>query len=164
MIPRHPRRRFLENCGLIASGAAAGVFVPAWLQSPHAAPAQDTPAHRAEEQLKRLGLELPPTSPPRNTLVPSVRVGELLFVSGHGPQRADGSRVVGKVGRDLDVEAAQLAARSVGLQILAIVREAVGSLDQIVRVVRTLGMVNATPDFEQHPQVINGCSNLMVEV
>jgi enamine deaminase RidA (YjgF/YER057c/UK114 family) len=117
-----------------------------------------------EEQVRQLKLQLPTVLKPTNTLVNAVRVGDLLFVSGTGPTRADGSPWVGRLGQDLDVKEGQAAARAVGLRILGVVKAEVGSLDKVVRVVKTLGMVNATPDFKQHPQVINGFSDLMVEV
>lgn len=159
------RRQFLGRCGLFAGGATTGLLVPSWLQSRSpAATADEAPHHNAEAQLKKLGLELPPTTKPTNTYVPAVLVGELLYTAGHGPQHPDGSPFVGKVGQDLNLEKGQLAARLAGMRILASVREALGSLDKVTRVVKTLGMVNATPDFKEHSQVINGCSDLIVEV
>ena len=95
-----------------------------------------------------------------NTLVNAVRVGDMLYVSGTGP----GKGVVGRLGQDYDVAQGKAAARQVGLQILAVVKAELGSLDKVERLVKTLGMVHATPDFKQHPQVINGFSDLMVEV
>jgi enamine deaminase RidA (YjgF/YER057c/UK114 family) len=94
----------------------------------------------------------------------SVRVGNILYVSGTGPFRGDGTVIKGKVGVDLNTEEARLAARVVGLNVLSTVRSALGSLDKVVRIVKVLGMVNATLDFEEQPQVINGFSDLMVEV
>jgi enamine deaminase RidA (YjgF/YER057c/UK114 family) len=119
---------------------------------------------RAEDNLRKLKLRLPEVRPPTNTLVSAVRVGDLLFVSGTGPVKEDGGRWTGRLGQDTDVKGGQAAARQIGLQILSVVKNEVGSLDRVVRVVKTLGMVNATPDFQQHPQVINGFSDLMVEV
>ncbi|MCA9069542.1 MAG: RidA family protein [Planctomycetaceae bacterium] len=160
------RRQFLGHCGLFTGGVAVGVLASSWLSSstiPQAT-AEETPLHNAEAQLKKLGLKLPATSKPTATYVPTVAVGGILYVAGHGPRYPDGRSFVGKLGQDLDLEKGQLAARLAGLRILASVREALGSLDKVVRVVKTLGMVNATPDFTQHSQVINGCSDLMVEV
>ncbi len=117
-----------------------------------------------EQRLRELNVTLPPVVRPTNTLVNAVRVGNLLFVSGTGPRHAGGGEVVGRLGQDMDVAQGKAAARLVGLNVLSIVRAEVGSLDRVVRVVKTLGMVNATPDFKQHPQVINGFSDLMVEV
>jgi enamine deaminase RidA (YjgF/YER057c/UK114 family) len=118
----------------------------------------------AEERLAELGIELPVSSPPVANYVRAVRSGSLLFVSGHGPQRPDGSMVQGKVGRDLDVAAATDAARLVGLNLLSTMRRELGSLDVVARVVKVLGMVNCAPGFNQTPNVINGCSDLLVEV
>ena len=118
----------------------------------------------AEDRLAELKLELPPAPKPVATYVTAVRQGNLLYVSGHGPLRADGTLHKGKVGHDLDIEAGQAAARQTGLAILATVRDQLGSLDKVVRLVKVLGMVNSTADFIEHPTVINGYSDLMVEV
>lgn len=118
----------------------------------------------AEARLAELKLELPAAPKPVATYVTAVRVGDLLYVSGHGPLRADGTLHVGRVGADLDVASGQAAARQTGLAILATVRGHLGSLDKVVRLVKVLGMVNATHEFVEHPKVINGCSDLMVEV
>jgi enamine deaminase RidA (YjgF/YER057c/UK114 family) len=118
----------------------------------------------AEAQLRRLKVELPPVVRPTNTLVSAVRVGDMLYVSGTGPTRPDGTQWTGRLGQDMDVEQGKAAARSVGLHILSVVKAELGSLDGVARLVKTFGMVNATPDFKQHPQVINGFSDLMVEV
>jgi enamine deaminase RidA (YjgF/YER057c/UK114 family) len=118
----------------------------------------------AEARLKELGLELPSPPRPVASYVTAVRSGNLLFLSGHGPVR-DG-RVVhhGRLGRDLTIEQGQEAARLTGLNLLATAREALGSLDRVRRVVKVLGMVQCTDDFTDHPKVINGFSDLMVEV
>ena len=118
----------------------------------------------AEARLTELGIELPPPPSPMATYRSSVRVGNILYVSGTGPFRGDGTVIKGKVGVDLNTEEARLAARVVGLNVLSTVRSALGSLDKVVRIVKVLGMVNATLDFEEQPQVINGFSDLMVEV
>ncbi len=118
----------------------------------------------AEQRIRELGLELPPAPKPGGTYSPVVEVDGVCYVSGHGPVQADGSMMRGKVGADLTEEQGRLAARQVGLTILATLRQHLGSLDRIERFVKVLGMVNATPDFERHPQVINGFSDLMVEV
>jgi enamine deaminase RidA (YjgF/YER057c/UK114 family) len=143
----------------------AGLLLGMWLQAPssgsvaaRAGPAETGPGH--EERLRKLNLELPPVTKPTNTLVNAVRVGDLLFVSGTGPDKG----VIGRLGQDLDVEKGRAVARQVGLHILSVVKTELGSLDKVQRLVRTFGMVNATPDFKQHPQVINGFSDLMVEV
>jgi enamine deaminase RidA (YjgF/YER057c/UK114 family) len=118
----------------------------------------------ADARLAELKLELPPAPKPVATYVTAVKHGDLLYVSGHGPLRSDGTLIVGKVGADTDVAAGQAAARQTGLAILATVRSHLGSLDKIVRLVKVLGMVNCTPDFHEQPKVINGFSDLMVEV
>ena len=118
----------------------------------------------AEARLRTLGIELPPAPRSMGTYVTVARSGTLLFLSGHGPVR-DG-RVVyqGKVGRDLTIEQGQAAARLTGLNLLATVRDNLGSLDRVRRVVKVLGMVQCADDFTEHPKVINGFSDLMVEV
>jgi enamine deaminase RidA (YjgF/YER057c/UK114 family) len=118
----------------------------------------------AEARLAELKLELPPAPKPVATYVTAVRLGDLLYVSGHGPLRPDGSMHTGKLGADLDVAAGQAAARQTGLAILATVRSHLGSLDKVQRLVKVLGMVNSTPEFAEHPKVINGFSDLMVQV
>jgi enamine deaminase RidA (YjgF/YER057c/UK114 family) len=116
-----------------------------------------------EERLAAIGLRLPPAPRPAAQYVPCVRSGNLLYVSGQGPVSADGL-VTGKVGATLDEAAARHAARLTGLAILAVVRQELGTLDAVVRVVKILGMVNAAPGFNRMPAVIDGCSELLVEV
>ena len=118
----------------------------------------------AEARIAELGLELPEPPKPAGSYVEAVTHDGLVFVAGHGPIRADGSLIIGKVGADLDVDAAYDAARTVGLGMLATLRDHLGSLDEVKQVVKLLGMVNAVPDFELHPVVINGASDLMVDV
>jgi enamine deaminase RidA (YjgF/YER057c/UK114 family) len=117
-----------------------------------------------EQRLKELGLELPPAPRPVGNYVPGVLVGNLLFMSGVGPRRADGSAVTGKLGAGLTNEQGYDAARAVGLNMLANVRTVLGSLDRIERVVKVLGMVNCAPEFNDMPKVINGFSDLFVEL
>jgi enamine deaminase RidA (YjgF/YER057c/UK114 family) len=118
-----------------------------------------------EARLKDLQITLPPAPKPVAKYKPAVQVGNVLYVSGHGPAKVDGnSPVVGRLGDDLSLEQGKEAARLVGLAILSTVRNTVGSLDRVKRLVKTLGMVNATADFEDQPQVINGFSELMAEV
>ncbi len=117
-----------------------------------------------EDRLSALGLELPAVSLPVANYVPAVRSGNLLFVAGQVPRDVGGRLIAGKVGVTMDVEGAYRAARSCALQALAVVKDAVGDLDRVVRVVRVLGLVNATPDFGEQPAVVNGFSDLMVEV
>lgn len=118
----------------------------------------------ADRRLVELGIELPASAAPVANYVPAVRTGSLLFVSGHGPIGFDGMPIVGKVGADLDVDAAKEAARLVGLNLLATMRQELGSLDEVSRIVKVLGMVNAAPGFTQIPAVIDGCSDLLVSV
>jgi enamine deaminase RidA (YjgF/YER057c/UK114 family) len=118
----------------------------------------------AEARVAELKLELPPAPKPVATYVTAMRVGDLLYVSGHGPLRPDGSMFTGKLGADLDVPAGQAAARQTGLAILATVRAHLGSLDKVTRLIKSLGMVNSTPDFGEQPKVINGYSDLMKDV
>lgn len=118
----------------------------------------------AEERLSELGIELPPVPPAIANFVRTRRVGNVLYVSGHGPVHPDGSRDRGKVGSDLDVGQAQLAARLTGLNMLATVRQALGSLDRVEQIVKVLGMVHSAPGFGRQPEVIDGFSDLMVEV
>lgn len=117
-----------------------------------------------EATLARLGLTLPPEFPGAGSYVNSVRSGNLLFLAGHIPFRQDGSVVFGKLGLDLDVDEGVTAARGAALSLLASIRSALGSLDQVQRFVRVYAVVNSTPDFTQHTQVINGASDLFVAV
>ena len=117
-----------------------------------------------EARLKSLGIELPKSPSPLANYVPFVITGNLLYLSGQGPREADGSFHTGKVGQEVSIEQAYQDARLTGLNLLAVMQGALGELDRIERVVKLLGMVNGTPDFLEHPQVINGCSDLMVEV
>ncbi len=117
-----------------------------------------------EEQLLQSGLTLPPQPKPGGIYKPCLQAGNLIYVSGHGPVKEDGTLITGKVGTDLDADAAKLAARQVGLTILTTLKANLGSLDKIKRVIKVLGMVNSTPDFEQHPYVINGCSELFAQI
>ena len=118
----------------------------------------------AEARIQELGLELPPPPKPAGVYKPVVIVGNLCYVSGHGPLRADGSMICGRVGGDLDQKDGYNAARQTGLAILASLRSNLGSLDRVKRVIKTLGMVNSTPDFHDQPKVINGYSDLMKDV
>ena len=118
----------------------------------------------AEARLKQLGIDLGAVSAPVANYVNAVRSGNLLFLAGKGPRAVDGKRPRGKVGREYTAEQAYQHARTVGLDLLAVMRAELGSLDRVVRVVKLLGMVNAVPEFEDHPRVINGCSDLFVEV
>ncbi|MCH7711129.1 MAG: RidA family protein [Proteobacteria bacterium] len=117
-----------------------------------------------EERLRELGIELPEPPPPVGNYIGAVTVGNLVFLSGHGPRSASGEYSSGKVGGELTPEQGQEEARQVGLDMLATLRAEIGDLDRVRRVVKVLGMVNAAPDFRNHPKVIDGFSDLMVEV
>jgi enamine deaminase RidA (YjgF/YER057c/UK114 family) len=121
---------------------------------------------KIDDRLKELGIELPAIPNPAGNYVHWVRSGNQVYLSGKGPYNADGTRPkTGKVGTDISVEEAYQQARSVGLTLIAVMRDAVGGdLDQVKRVVKVLGMVNGAADFGQQPQVVNGCSDLFVEV
>jgi enamine deaminase RidA (YjgF/YER057c/UK114 family) len=118
----------------------------------------------AEKRLKELGIDLGTVSQPVANYVNAVRTGNLLFLAGKGPRPENGKRPGGKVGRDYTAEQAYQHARTVGMDLLAVMRAELGSLDKVKRVVKVLGMVNAVPEFTDHPKVINGCSDLFVEV
>jgi len=119
---------------------------------------------RIESRLRELGITLPSASNPAANYANCVRTGNLLFVSGKGPLPVDGSPPKGKLGAEFTTEQGYGFARSTGLDILAALKLELGNLDRVVRVVRLQGFVNATPSFEEHPQVLNGCSDLMVQV
>ena len=118
----------------------------------------------AETRLIELRLELPTAPKPMGVYKPVVVSGTLAYVSGHGPLCADGSLITGRVGSDLSLDEGKVAARQVGLAIVATLRAGLGSLDRVRRVIKVLGMVNSTADFADHPKVINGCSELFAEI
>jgi len=117
-----------------------------------------------QAHFETLRLTLPPAPKPVGVYKPCLVVGPHLYVSGHGPLLPDGTLMRGRVGRDHDADGGKLAARQVGLTILATLLANLGSLDRIRRVIKVLGMVNCTPEFEKHPSVINGCSELFAEI
>ena len=119
---------------------------------------------QAERRLIELKLELPPAPKPVAVYRTLVIAGNLAYVSGHGPLKSDGTMITGRLGADLDVPAGKAAARQTGLAILATLRAQLDSLDRVSRLLKMLGMVNATPDFRDHPTVINGCSELFAEI
>lgn len=118
----------------------------------------------ADAKLAELGLELPPAPKPAGVYSPLIQTGNLIYLSGHGPLKSDGTLISGKVGSDLSEEEGKAAAKQTGLALLATINDQLGSLDKVKRIVKVLGMVNATPDFTEHPSVINGCSELFVEL
>ena len=119
---------------------------------------------KAEEKLKEIGLELPTAVQPVANYVTAVRTGNLVFLSGQGPLREDGTLITGKIGSDLTQDEGYEAARRVGIGLLASLKTEIGDLDKVRRVVKLLGMVNCMPDFVDQPKVINGASDLLVDV
>jgi enamine deaminase RidA (YjgF/YER057c/UK114 family) len=118
-----------------------------------------------EQRLKELNITLPKVGPPLGSYVHAKRVGNLLYLSGKGPHSPDGKLPKGKLGAGMSVEEGYKHARQVGLVLIAAMKDALGGeLDRVGEVIKVLGMVNAAPDFEDHPKVINGCSDLFVEV
>ena len=117
-----------------------------------------------EQRLEKMGLKLPEVPVPVANYVPWRFAGNLLYLSGQGPKRADGTYKIGRLGRDMSVEEAYQEARLTGLNLLAAAKAATGDLSCIEAVIKLLGMVNAEPDFSDHPKVINGCSDLFVDV
>jgi enamine deaminase RidA (YjgF/YER057c/UK114 family) len=119
---------------------------------------------KVEEKLKKIGLELPPAVQPVANYVTAVRTGNLVFLSGQGPLREDGTLITGKIGSDMTQDEGYEAARRVGLGLLASLKTEIGDLNKVRRVVKLLGMVNCMPDFVDQPRVINGASDLLVDV
>jgi len=117
-----------------------------------------------EQNFAHLDLKLPPPPKPMGVYKPCLVDGKYLYVSGHGTFRDDGSLIIGRVGEDLDAGEGKLAALQVGLSILSTIKNHVGSLDKVKRVIKVLGMVNCTVDFTRHPFIINGCSELFAKV
>ena len=118
----------------------------------------------AEKKLKELGVTLPPVSSPVATYVNAVQAGNLLYLSGKGPLSVDGKRPSGKLGRDFTIEQGYEHARTTGLDLIAVMKAELGSLERVKRIVKVLGMVNCMPDFTDPPKVINGASDLFVQV
>lgn len=119
---------------------------------------------KPSERIKELGLILPPAPPPAGFYKPVMVVDHFLYISGQGPMQNDGSLIVGRAGHDMTMEEAKIAARQVALTMLSTIQTHFGDIDKIKRIVKTLGMVNSTPDFGQQPLVINGFSELMAEI
>ena len=118
----------------------------------------------AEDRLQELGVTLPPAVPPGGIYKPLVVVGDLGYLSGHGPYLGDDKYITGRLGQDLDLEAGQAAARQTGLALLRTIKDQLGSLDRVRRAIKTLALVNSTDDFYQQPAVVNGFSELMGQV
>jgi enamine deaminase RidA (YjgF/YER057c/UK114 family) len=117
-----------------------------------------------EQRFAQLGLRLPPAPTPLGVYKPCLVVGNFLYVSGHGTVKDDKSLIIGRIGKDMDQEQGKLAAQQVGLAILSTIKTHIGSLDKVKRVIKVLGMVNCVPEFEKHPFIINGCSELFAKV
>jgi len=155
------RRRFFGG----SAAATLGLLLPRSLTAATSRVERPSVQVSPEARLRELGIELPPPPRPVATYVPAVIVGNVLYAAGHTPRLADTSPAfTGIVGQDLTVEDGQEACRFVALNILSTLRNTLGSLDRIVRLVRTFGMVNAVPGFAQQPQVINGFSNFIVDI
>ena len=165
MTQNQHRRAFLRNTSLISIGVAGGLIVPKvfWSGDSNEAIAVEN-ANTPEQRLKDLGIILPKPPSPVAVYVPAVRQGSLLFTSGHGPKQKNGTNIVGKVGKELTLKQGYDAARVTGLNVLATVRKTIRSLNHVVRLVKVLGMVNCTSTFTKQPQVVNGFSELMVQV
>ena len=117
-----------------------------------------------DEKFEELNLELPPAPTPLGVYKPCLLVGNLVYVSGHGPLLKEKTLITGRVGEGMNADEGKRAARQVGLTILATLKKNLGSLNRIKRVIKVLGMVNCTPDFERHPFIINGCSELFAQI
>ena len=117
-----------------------------------------------EQRFAQSGLKLPPAPTPLGVYKPCLIVGNFLYVSGHGTVKEDKSLIIGRIGKDIDQEQGKLAAQQVGLAILSTIKTHIGSLDKVKRVIKVLGMVNCVPEFEKHPYIINGCSELFAKV
>ena len=141
-----------------------GVVVPPLFRKMSTFPVKTMHRSDADLRFSEFAPNIPPPPKPIGVYRPFLQVGTQVYVSGHGSFRSDGSLIIGKVGRDLDREAGKAAARQVGLAILATLKANLGSLNRIHRVVKVLGMVNATADFRDHPYVINGCSEVFAKV
>lgn len=118
----------------------------------------------ADQNFEALGFTLPPPPKPIGVYKPFLQLENVVYVSGHGTFKEDGTLIIGKVGVDMDKDGAKLAARQVGLSIISTLRANLGSLDKIDRVIKVLGMVNCLPNFEAHPFVINGCSEIFASI
>ncbi|MEQ9591729.1 MAG: RidA family protein [Cyclobacteriaceae bacterium] len=117
-----------------------------------------------DKKVEELGITLIPPTKPIANYVKAVRTGNLLFLSGHGPSRADGTSITGKVGKDINTEDGYAAAKQVGISLLSTIKAELGTLNKVKRIVKVHGMVNCTDDYTDQPKVINGCSDLMVAV
>jgi enamine deaminase RidA (YjgF/YER057c/UK114 family) len=149
----------IDRRTVFAAGLAAASLI-----SSTSASAQQASGGSAEAKLRELGIELPKVPASVANYVPAARLGNVIFLAGTPPVKPDGKFATGKVGIDVSPDEAYQHARLVGLELLAMMRQELGSLDRVVRVGRVFGMVNAAPNFADHPKVINGCSDLFVQV
>ena len=117
-----------------------------------------------ENRIKELGIRLTEPAAPTANFLKAVRIGNLVYLAGHGPDKPEGGQVIGKLGSDLTIEQGQEAARLVGISLLSSLKKEIGNLNKVKRIVKVLGMVNAVPTFTNHSQVINGFSDLMVQI
>jgi enamine deaminase RidA (YjgF/YER057c/UK114 family) len=117
-----------------------------------------------DQAFAKLGLTLPPAPTPMGVYKPCLIDGKYLYLSGHGPFKNDKSLIIGRIGKDMNIEEGKLAARQVGLSMLSTIKANLGSFNRVKRVIKILGMVNCVEDFERHPYVINGCSELFAEI
>ncbi len=154
-LPRMMIRLSLVLTGLVVLSLSTPQVVAA---------AASEPVKSPEERLAELGIELPEMPAPIANYVRTARTGNLVFLSGHGPLKPEGGYVTGKVGADLTLEQGYQAARLTAIALLSSLKGEIGELDKVKRVVRVFGMVNTTPDFVDHSKVINGASDLLVEV
>lgn len=149
---------------LVMSALATAVLMTVGSQSATAADAVENGFDDPEAKLAELGIVLPEPSVPVANYVKAVRTGNLVFLSGHGPYRSDGTLVTGKLGGDLTIAEGYEAARLTGIGLLSSLKAEIGDLGRVRRIVKVLGMVNSDPAFTDQPKVINGCSDLLVEV
>ncbi len=155
----------MKPFGKMGSHLGVGAVAAGWCAAVWAAWAADSePAGAAERKLEALGIELPRTNSPIANYVPAARTGNLIFLSGAIAKNADGSFVKGKLGADTTAQEGYAAARTAAISLLASLLVEIGDLDRVERIVKVEGFVNATPNFTQQSQVINGCSDLLVEV
>lgn len=139
------------------------IFIPFFLFLSSTSFAQSAKVD-AEKKVKELGIRLTEPAAPTANFLKAVRIGNLVYLSGHGPDKPEGGQITGKLGTDLTIEQGQEAARLVGISLLSSLRKEIGNLNKVKRIVKVLGMVNAVPAFANHSQVINGFSDLMVQV
>ncbi len=159
----------MKNSTIFAEAAAWLIILFMFLSIACVSATNETEASQqsrpdVEQRLKELGVELRKPSPPTANFVRAVRTGNLVFLAGHGPGKPEGGLVTGKVGADLNLDQAKEAARFSAISLLASLKAEIGDLNKVKRIVKVHGMVNAVPDFTQHSQVINGCSDFLVAV